>query len=281
MTDLLARLVVWLNSAANALGSWVLAPLAFLPGWLSVTLVAVATGLLLLVAFKYTSKQRAIKRVRDDLDASLLALKLFKESTRATIQSQGRLLLGAGKLLVLALVPTAIMALPVTLVLGQLSLWYQQRPLTVAEEAVVTLTLNGDSQAPLPRVQLRPTEAVEATVGPIRVLSKREVCWSLNTRKAGYHLLTFQVGDLTVDKELAVGDGFLRVSPKRPSLAWSDALRYPWEQPFPPDSPVKSIEIAYPPRESRIYGSDWWVLYWFAISLATAFCCRRLLGVNV
>ena len=77
------------------------------------------------VVFKYTSNQRAIKRVRDDIKANLLALKLFKDSTAAVWQAQGRLLLGAGWLLVLALVPMAVMIVPVTLILGQLSLWYQ------------------------------------------------------------------------------------------------------------------------------------------------------------
>ena len=36
-----------------------------------------------------------------------------------------------------------VMVVPVILILGQLSLWYQARPLRVGEEAVVTLKLNG------------------------------------------------------------------------------------------------------------------------------------------
>jgi len=277
----LTRVVVWLNAAANALGEWLLAPVAVLPGWLSATLVAAITGVLLLVVFKYTSAQRAIKRVRDDINANLLALKLFKESARVTVRAQGRLLVGAGRLFVFALVPTVVMALPVTLILGQLSLWYQQRPLRVGEEAVVTLTLNGDAGAPFPDVSLRPTDAVETTVGPVRVLSKREVCWNVKARESGHHRLAFQVGDRAVDKELAVGDGYMRVSARRPAWVWSEALMHPREEPFPPDSPVRSVEISYPARPSWTSGTDWWVAYWFAVSLAAAFCFRRALKVNV
>ena len=63
MTDALTLIVVGLNAIGNALGSVLLAPLALLPGWLSATLVAAGSGLLLLLAFKYTSNQRAIRAV--------------------------------------------------------------------------------------------------------------------------------------------------------------------------------------------------------------------------
>ncbi len=82
MTDVLAQVAAWLNAAANVLGRFLLAPVGVVPGWLSATVVAAVTGVLLLAVFKYTSNQRAIKRVRNDINAHLLALKLFKDSAR-------------------------------------------------------------------------------------------------------------------------------------------------------------------------------------------------------
>ena len=168
------------------------------------------------------------------------------------------------------------MLVPMTLLLGQLALWYQLRPLRVGEEAVVTLTLGGADDAPWPTVVLVPTDAAEPTVGPVRVLSKREVCWSVRATRAGQHRLTFRVGGQAAEKELAVGDGFMRVSAKRPSSDWSEALLHPREQPFSPDSPVRAIEIAYPERSSWTSGTDYWVAYWFVVSLAAGFCFRRV-----
>ena len=88
------------------------------------------------------------------------------------------------------------MALPVTLLLGQLALWYQARPLRVGEETVITLKLNGDAASTWPAVSLRPTDAIEVTAGPVRVRSKREVCWNVKARERGRHSLAFQVGDI-------------------------------------------------------------------------------------
>ena len=197
MMDVLAQIAAWLSAAANALGRFLLAPIGVLPGWLSATVVAAVTGVLLLAVFKYTSNQRAIKRVRNDINANLLALKLFKDSTRVSLRAQGRILRGAFWLFVLAIVPMLVMAVPVTLLLGQLALWYQARPLRVGEETVITLKLNGDAGSAWPAVSLEPTDAVEVTVGPVRVQSKREVCWNVKARERGSHRLVFQVGDQT------------------------------------------------------------------------------------
>jgi hypothetical protein len=279
--DVLTQIVAWLNVPANALGGLLLAPIGVLPGWLSATIVSAVTGVLMLVIFKYTSNQGAIRRVRDDIKAHLLAVKLFKDSTSVTLRAQGRILLGALRLLVLAIVPMLVMVVPVCLLLGQLGLWYQYRPLRVGQEAVLTLKLNGDAASSWPEVQLEPTPAVDVTVGPVRVLSKREICWNLRAREEGYHRLRFQVGDQISDKELAIGDRCMRLSAKRPGWTWSDMLLHPAEPPFGPDSPVASIEISYPDRDAWTCGTDWWAVYWFAASMIAAFCFRPFLNVSI
>jgi hypothetical protein len=281
VNDALSRIAARLNAAADALGGTVLAPLGVLPGWLSATLVATVTGVLLLVAFKHTSNQRAIKRVRDDLDANLLALKLFKDSTSTTLRSQGRLVVGAFRLMLLALVPMLVMALPVTLLLGQLALWYQARPLRVGEVAVLMLALGGDAKARWPDVRLRPSDAVQVEVGPVRVRSKREVCWTLKGRSAGLHRLAFDIDGRTVDKQLAVGDGFMRVSTLRPGWDWEEILLNPAEEPFRPDSTVRSIAVEFPARTSWTSGTDSWLIYWFVASMVAALAFRRVLNVKV
>jgi uncharacterized membrane protein (DUF106 family) len=281
MTHVLPQIAAWLCAASNALGRFLLAPVGVLPGWLSATVVAVVTGVLLLAVFKYTSDQRAIQRVRNDINAHLLALKLFKDSARVSLRAQGRILRGAFWLFVLAIVPMLVMAVPVTLLLGQLALWYQARPLRVGEDAVITLKLNGDAGSAWPAVSLQPTDTILVTVGPVRVRSKREVCWDVKAQKRGSHRLLFLVGDEPSFKQLAIGDGFLRVSTQRPGWDWSAILLNPEEEPFRPDHPVRSIEIAYPHRSSWTSGTDSWIIYWFVVSMVAALCVRRAMNVAV
>jgi len=276
----MTELVVLLNGLANWCAEYLLAPIAVLPGWLSATLVAVATGVFMLLVFKVTSNQRAVKRARDNIKANLLALSLFKDSVAVGLRCQRRILTGACRLLLLAIVPMLVMTAPMCLLLAQLALWYQARPLRVGEEAVLTVLLC-DGSAEMPEVQLEPTTAAEATIGPVRVPSKRMICWNLRAEEVGYHRLTLEVAGRKIDKELAVGDGFMRVSLRRPAQNWTEALLHPREEPFSHDSVVQAVEIDYPQRDAWTSGSDSWLVYWFVASLIAAFCVRPWLNVNI
>ena len=281
MNGFLAQIVVWLNSLANALGRPFLAPIGSLPGWLSATFIAAVTGAFLLLVFKYTSNQVAIKRVRNDIQANLFALKLFKDSTPVVLAAQAAMIGGAFRLFVLAVVPMLVMTIPVLLLLGQLSLWYQHRPLRLGEDAVVVLKLSGEPGESMPVVSFEPTSAVAIVTGPVRVPGKNEVVWLVKALEKGTHRLSFQAGGQVVAKELAVGDGFMRISPRRPARDWYDALLNPAEPTFASASPVHSVEVDYPNRPSWTSGTDNWVGYWFVVSMVAAFCAKPILKVNI
>ncbi len=278
---MLTWLVVWLNSMANFLAGFLLAPIAWLPGWLSATLVAVVTGVVMLLVFKHTSNQAAIQRARNQIKANLLALSLFKDSVAVGLRAQGRILLGAGRLMLLSIVPMLVMLVPMCLLLGQMAVWYQARPLQADEQAVVTVHLAQGADEALREVQLAPSSSFACAAGPVRVAAKNMVCWNVLAHEAGLHQLSFEVDGQSFQKELAVGDGYMPTSQQRPAWVWSAALLYPRERPLAADSPVESIEVAYPARSSWTSGSNSWLVYWFVISLAAAFVARPLLKVSI
>ena len=277
----LAQILAHINVFMNWLGKTVLAPIGVLPGWLSNTLISAVVGVLLLIAFKYTSNQKAISRVRDGIKAQLLAMKLFKDNALVILRAQGRILLGALLLLFYALSPMLVMVVPFCLLLGQLGLWYQARPLKVGEETVVTVQLAGAEDDPWPQIALDSSADANVAVGPVRIISKRQVCWKIQAGENGYHQLSFHLDGQQVDKELAVGEGFMRVSVDRPSLGVADVLMNPAEKPFAEDSPVQSIQIDFPARISKISGTDWWLVYLFVVSMVFAFIFKPFFNVKI
>jgi uncharacterized membrane protein (DUF106 family) len=279
--DFLVSLIAGINGATNAVGGLLLAPVAAVPGRLSITLISAVLGVLLLLIFKYTSNQRAIGRVRDDIKANLLAVKLFKDSLSVTFRSQARVFGASFKLLFFAIVPMLVMIVPVFLILAQMGLWYQARPLHLGDEPVmVRLTVNGTLDT-LPGVTLESLPAARTLIGPVRVFSKKELFWKIKPIEEGKHRLIFQVGDRRYEKQLAIGEGFMRLSPKRPGAHLGDMLLYPLEKPFASDSPVQSISVDYPARDSRIHGTDWWIVYFFVASLVFAFLFKPFLQVRI
>jgi len=278
---LLAHLITWLNVCANAAGRILLFHIALLPGWLSSTLIAAVTGVLLLIIFKRTSNQQAIGRVRDDIRANMLALRLFTDSLSVTFGVQARLFRNSLHLLTYSIIPLLVMIVPVSLLLGQMRLWYQSRPLMPGEETIITMKLLDKSDAPWPDVSIEQIPAAEVVLGPVRVLSKREIHWKIRASRNGYDRIVFNVDRQQIEKELAVGDGFMRISEERPGWYWSDILMHPREKPFGPDSPVWSIGIDYPDRLSRTSGTDWWLIYFFIASLVFALAFKPILKVKI
>lgn len=282
MNDVATQLAVWLNVPANRMGEVLLAPIGWLPGPVSATIAAALSGIVMLLVLKHVSNQRALEAVRRDIAAQLLAIRLFSESVAVTVGAQGRLLWNALRLIGLLIIPTAVMALPFTLLLGQLGLWYQARPLCVGDEAVVTLKMrtavDGRSR---PDVALAPTSGVAITGGPVYIAEQRAVCWRVRALADGYQQCRFNLHDQEARKELAVGSGMMRVSLQRPGWDWLDVLLHPAEPPLPPSGAVESIEIQYPPRASWTSGTDGWLVYWFLAAMATALALRRAFGVHL
>jgi uncharacterized membrane protein (DUF106 family) len=279
--DFLIQLITWTNAVTNTIGGFFLAPVASAPGWLSITVISAVLGVLLLVIFKYTSNQKAIARIRDSIKADMLAVKLFKDSISVTFRSQARVFTASFKLLFHAIVPMLVMIIPVSLLLAQMGLWYQARPLRPGDEPVVVKLKLNDNIDTWPQATLKSLPAAQTTIGPVRVFSKKEIYWKIKPIENGYHPLIFHVGDRQYEKQLAVGDGFMRLSPKRPGPDFSDILLYPLEKPFSPDSAVYSISIDYPERESLISGTDWWIVYFFIASMIFAFIFKPFLRVRI
>lgn len=277
----LAQLIAWLNVVANALFGLLDKPMAVLPAWLSLMIISAVIGVLMLLLFKHTSNQTAIGKVRDAIKAHLLAMKLFKDNIPVVLKSQVKIFLNASLLLIHSLRPMIVMIIPFTIILAQLGLWYQFRPITVGEQAVVTMQLAGSEADLIPQVALVPSDATEVKIGPVRVPSKHQIFWQIQAKEAGKHTLDFQVADQQVQKELVIGDGLMSVSAMRPALMSADIILHPAEKPFIASCPVQSISIGYPDRTASLTGADIWIISLFVVSMIVAFLVKPFFNVKI
>ena len=77
-----------------------------------VILVSAIIGLLMVLVFGYTSDQKAIHTVKDQLKAHLLAVRLYQDQLPVVLASYGRILSGTGRYLKLAFKPLLYVILP-------------------------------------------------------------------------------------------------------------------------------------------------------------------------
>jgi hypothetical protein len=277
LNPVFSRVLGFLNPICTVVGDAVYSGLSILPAWLGLTLVSAAVGVLLLICFRYTSNQVAIGRARDDITANLLAMKLFKDEMSVGLRSQGRLLAALGRLQWHMLRPLLILLLPMLLILAQMGVRYQWRPLRPGERSLIKLRLNPQcSNIDDAELQLGPGLVIEAGPAP----GNGELVWRIRAAAPGRHTLRVNVGGACLEKELVVGQPFERVSAERVGYDWTSQIFHPVEPLLPADSPVRSIAVLYGTVNSRIYGANWWVLYFFIVSTAFALLFKRALKVR-
>jgi hypothetical protein len=281
MIDFLAQLIAWINIPVNALCGILFAPAGHLPGWAFNTIFAFFLAVVGIIVFKYTSNQDAIGKVSDKIRADMIGLILFKDSVKVTLQLQSRLFKSSFMLFFHAIKPLAVMIIPVALLILQLGLWYQVRPLMPGERALVKMELNGAAGSELPEVSIASMPQAEIIIDKTTVASKRHLYWEIEAKEFSSASIVFQVDGSEYEKQLTVGDGFIPVSQSRPGWDFLGILENPREKPFAIDSPVKSISIEYPDRESLISGSDSWLIYIFVASLVFGMILMPVFKVKV
>ncbi len=270
LNPILSPLFGWVNPVCVRIGDACFAAIAPLPTWLGITLVSAILGVVMLFAFRHLSNQTAIARAKDDIKASLLAMKLFRDDLRVVFLSQLRLLAATVRLQRYVLAPVLWSLLPMLFILAQMGLRYQWRPLHVGERAILKLRAAPDASG-LEGLTLAPHEGVEVEVGPVP--GGGEWVWRIRALTAGRHtlrILTTVPDPVEISKEIVVGDSLTRVSAMRPGSHWLDRLFHPVEAPFAKNSVVRNIEIMYPSVQSYVSGADYWVVFFFIVSMITA-----------
>jgi hypothetical protein len=144
---------------------------------------------------------------------------------------------------------------------------------------VLRADLSADFDVAKANPTLNADEGILVTTPAVRVPSRHEAFWRIQTVEPGRHRLLLRVGDDTVEKSVTVGDRLQRVSAARTRKFWSRLL-HPAEGPITAESPVETIAVAYPARDSWFCGSTIWVFWLVALSFAAAWLLKPVLRVE-
>jgi len=279
-----------LNAVLVKVTAAVLAPFAMLPAQVALIVIAIVAGVLAAIAFRYTSYQSGLKRVADQVRASLLAMRLFKDDLRSVFAAQASLFKASGLRLLYSLPPLAVLIIPFVLLLTQLAMWYEFRPLAPGDTALVEARIAPSAWSSYQDLALIPPDATDVTK-PVRNAHGHSVTWRICPREApaGKEPLTlrFKLGaDEVAVKQLVVSnDGgtneLLFVSPRRVGTSFWDRLLYPGEPAFASDSPVQAISINYGSRRNTLFGVaiPWWLTF-FIVSILAALAIKPVVKVQ-
>ena len=245
-----------------------------------VACLSLAIGLLTTLVFRYTSDQRAIHIVKDQLKAHVLAVRLYRDQLPVVLRSYGRILVGIGKYLRLAFKPLLYLILPLTILIVQVDRYLGWTPLRLGKPFLVTVHTANSDQGIETVLQVPPGLAITAPA--VHIPAESEVVWRVEAQRNGSYNVKFSVARQTFVKRVIVSSGVVRLSPAR--------LRGdPWERIFvsaepalPENSPIQAIEVDYPSRSIYFAWLEWnWVWLFLVLSLIAGFFFKTVLRIEI
>src|SRR5438309_11948725 len=178
-----------------------------------VVLLSLVISLLMVVVFRYTSDQKAIRVAKDHLKAHLLAVRLFQDQLPVVLSSYGRILISTGRYLRLAFKPLLFVILPLTFLIVQLDRYLGWAPLPSGQAFLVKVRTTGPEA--LNEASLLLPSEMKMTAPAVHVPARNEVVWRVVAEKNGDYNVTIGVAGQTVSKRVVISSGLSRISPIR------------------------------------------------------------------
>ncbi|HSS98195.1 MAG TPA: hypothetical protein VLK33_14240 [Terriglobales bacterium] len=249
------------------------------PLWL-VLVVSVIVGLLMVLVFRYTSNQKAIRRAKDALKAHLLAVRLFQDQLPVVIRAYGKILLGTVSYLRLTFTPLLIAIVPMTFLIIQMDRYLGAMPLQPMQSFL--LEAKSNTAESLDQIELRLPDGLMASAPPVHVSKENLIVWRLQAQRTGEYLVGIESGGQTVEKQIVVSPMMEKLSPmKLQGNLWSRILSSA-EPALPDSSTLQSISVYYPERNIPFLGIEWnWIVLFFIVSLISGFVFKSALGIQI
>jgi uncharacterized membrane protein (DUF106 family) len=268
------------NAAIAAIFDVILRPFGSLSPIWGLLAISVITGIVMVIIFKYTSNQAAIRKTKDKISAYFLEVRLFKDDLGLMLDAQRRILRTNLTYMRHSVTPMLIMFVPVVLILIQLGIRYENRPLRPGESALVKLRF----AEPIDGldVAVQTDEGIRLETPLLRISEEREVDFRVGALEEGEHQLTISYGGGRITTPIYVSTQVERVYTERGKAAFAGFFFAPGQKPLPDDSLLESVTVLLPERELSVLGVDvHWLLFFFVVSVIAGYSLKGVFKVEV
>jgi len=245
-----------------------------------VIVISVIVGFLMVIIFRYTSDQKAIRRAKDRLKANLLAVRLFQEQLSVVLRSYVRILAATGSYLRLAAMPLLIVIIPMLFLIVQLDRYLGWMPVEAHRPFLLEAQL--DNSANLDGVALQLPPELVFTAPAVHVPAENAIAWQIVANREGRYNVAIVADGQASSKQVVVSRGLNRISPVRFRGTFWARIFESGESALAPSGPIRSISINYPSRAIPFLGWQWnWIALFFVLSLIAGFFFKTVFGIQI
>ncbi|MBI5118202.1 hypothetical protein HZA56_17130 [Candidatus Poribacteria bacterium] len=232
--------------------------------------VSIVTGVIMVLVFKHTSNQQAIRKTKDKISAHFLEVRLFKDDLALMLDSQIRILRCTLTYMKYSVAPMLVMIVPVILIMAQLGIRYDRRALKPGENAIVKVTCDDSVSIGDIPVSVETADGLRLETPLLHIPAQREVDFRVGAVTEGEHAVSVRFGDEQLKTPIIVSNKVQRVYPVRSRPGLMAAVLAPGQRPLPDSSKLKEIRIEFPSQELAVFGwrTNWLVIFFVASILA-------------
>ncbi len=245
-----------------------------------VVVLSVVVGLLMVIVFRYTSDQKAIRMAKDHLKAHLLAVRLFQDQLPVVLSSYWRIIQSTGRYLQLAFKPLLYVIVPLTLLIVDMDRHLGFTPIETGKPFLVQArAVNADV---LDQLSLQLPAEMALTAPAVHVPARNEIVWRVAAEKDGHYQVNVTANGQMFSKSAGVSSGMEVISPIRLRGRWWERIFVSGEPALPDSSPIRSIEVNYAERTIYFAWLEWnWIWLFFVLSLIAGFVFKSILGIEI
>ena len=245
-----------------------------------VIVISGIVGFLMVIVFRYTSDQKAIRRAKDRLKANLLAVRLFQDQLPVVLRSYVRIVRATGSYLRLASTPFLIVLIPMLFLMVELDRYLGWVP--IAAHRAFLLEAQLDSGANLDGIALQLPPQLVSTAPAVHVPAENTIAWRVVANREGRYNVAIVADGQVSSKQVVVSSQLSRISPVRLRGTFWTRMFESGESALAPSSPIRSISIQYPSREMTFIGWQWnWIALFFVLSLVAGFFFKTVFGIQI
>lgn len=270
-------MINFINLIATKLLDLLLLPFKTLGDSWGLIFISALAGVLLIFVYGKVSNQKAIKKVKRKISASILEVILYRHDISLCLKAQGGMLLAGAKYFLLAVPPLLILMIPCIVILSQLNLRYESRPLKVGETLLLTTKLN--DSAKLMNASLNLSGGLEASE-PVRIPEANEIVWKIRAKDTGEQKLTIQGLASKYEKPLFVETAAVPLYAQL-NKSWLWTILYPQDNAAFANE-FSEIKLSYPKGEHFLFSLKLhWVIIFFIVSLVSGLVASKLFKIEI
>ncbi len=257
----------------------VMAPFDRLGDFWGILFLSLLSSLIVLVLYRWVSSPRRIRHAKDQIKASILAIRMYRDFWRVTLMAFLRSLGHTLRYFALNLAPL-LLILPILVpVFAQMEARYGMRPFHLGEDVVVKARFSQDVSDL--DVKLEAAEGFSTVMNPVVVTALNEINWKLRANAPGKYHIRVSGADFSGQKSLVAGEVPGALSNRRYARSTWAHFWYPIEPLMLNSGPLESISLQYPGKRVRFLGTRLhWIWHYLLLTLILVLGLRKRFGVE-